>query len=335
NSMERIVELSSLGLSSYGGNYKFYAAAKAQAQQAAAAELARCKLERKREQRAAVEQRERQQRRNAQGNRKRKGANQATILLDAQQQRSQQSTAKLQQQQLQAKQALQRRERLAAEQLDQAQTIAIGGLATAGRVRKTVARLAQLRLPFGNADMSAIDLTISGNQRIAVSGPNGCGKSTLLKVLAGQLLPKAGSCEVQGTRAYLDQRLLGLKPELSVLAQLKAANPNCAEGELRTRLAQLGLGADKTGQPSGLLSGGERLKGYLACLLYAEKPPELLLLDEPSNHLDLASIQALEQMLQSYQGALVLVSHDRVFLESVGFSHYLEFEQQSWSLECV
>ncbi|MFX6861545.1 ATP-binding cassette domain-containing protein, partial [Acinetobacter baumannii] len=80
---------------------------------------------------------------------------------------------------------------------------------------------------------------------------------------------------------YLDQRLAGLAPERPVLEQLQAANPNLAEDELRTRLAHLGLDARKILAPSGSLSGGERLKAALACALYADPPPRLLLLDEP------------------------------------------------------
>jgi ATPase subunit of ABC transporter with duplicated ATPase domains len=90
-----------------------------------------------------------------------------------------------------------------------------------------------------------------------------------------------------------------------VLEQMLAANRTATEGDLRMRLAQLGLDAQKVVVPSGSLSGGERLKAALACVLYADPPAQLLLLDEPSNHLDLPSVQALEIMLRSYEGALV------------------------------
>ena len=75
--------------------------------------------------------------------------------------------------------------------------------------------------------------------------------------------------------------------------------------------------------PSGTLSGGERLKAALACVLYADTPPQLLLLDEPSNHLDLPSLQALEQLLTGYQGALLVVSHDTAFLQALGLTDLL------------
>ncbi len=123
----------------------------------------------------------------------------------------------------------------------------------------------------------------------------------MLKVLAGQLQPLAGICRVTAANVHLDQRLANLEPELTVLEQIQAANRTAPEADLRMRLAQLGLDARKIVALSGSLSGGERLKAALACVLYADAAPQLLLLDEPGNHLDLPSLEALEDMLRSYQ----------------------------------
>jgi ATPase subunit of ABC transporter with duplicated ATPase domains len=99
---------------------------------------------------------------------------------------------------------------------------------------------------------------------------------------------------------------------------------------LRTRLAQLGLPAARVELPSGLLSGGERLKAALACELYAEHPAQLLLLDEPDNHLDLPSREALENLLRQYRGALLVVSHDDAFLDQLALEARLERAQDGW-----
>lgn len=99
------------------------------------------------------------------------------------------------------------------------------------------------------------------------------------------------------------------------------------------RLAQLGLDAQKIAAPTGSLSGGERLKAALACLLYAEAPPQLLLLDEPSNHLDLPSIQALEAMLRSYRGAVMVVSHDDAFVDNLALTDRLVGSEKGWLME--
>lgn len=96
------------------------------------------------------------------------------------------------------------------------------------------------------------------------------------------------------------------------------------------RLAHLGLDSGKIAVPGGSLSGGERLKAALACVLYADPPPQLLLLDEPSNHLDLPSVQALEAMLRGYRGALVVVSHDDAFMDNLGLTDRLVATEQGW-----
>ncbi|RZA31642.1 MAG: ATP-binding cassette domain-containing protein, partial [Lysobacteraceae bacterium] len=121
-----------------------------------------------------------------------------------------------------------------------------------------------------------------------------------------------------------------LDPARSTIDQLLDLNRSTGQDRLRTWLAQFGLDAHKVAQPTGQLSGGERLKAALACALYAEPPARLLLLDEPGNHLDLALLEALEAMLRQYTGALVVVSHDEVFLERIGLTHRLEATPAGW-----
>ncbi|MCR3766708.1 ATP-binding cassette domain-containing protein, partial [Pseudomonas aeruginosa] len=162
--------------------------------------------------------------------------------------------------------------------------------------------------------------------------PNGSGKSTLLRLLAGQLAPLAGTCAVTVGAAYLDQRLSLLDDGRGVLEQLLEANRSRGESWLRMRLAQLGLPAERLAQPCATLSGGERLKAALALVFYADRPAQLLLLDEPDNHLDLAARQALETMLRQYRGALLVVSHDPLFLRELGLEGSLEATGEGWRL---
>jgi ATPase subunit of ABC transporter with duplicated ATPase domains len=146
--------------------------------------------------------------------------------------------------------------------------------------------------------------------------------------MAGQVSPVTGRCTTHVPVAWLDQRLAGLDPDASVLAQLRHANPVADESGLRTRLALLGLDTDHIEGPSGRLSGGERLKAALACVLYAEAPAGLLLLDEPGNHLDLSGLEALESMLRQYRGALVIVSHDEALLERLELTGRLALSRE-------
>ncbi|MEX0634148.1 ATP-binding cassette domain-containing protein [Serratia ureilytica] len=148
--------------------------------------------------------------------------------------------------------------------------------------------------------------------RVALTGPNGCGKSTLLKTVLGQLATLAGHCHCPLSTAYLDQTLSQLDPSLSVMEHLGLQDSPLVEGALRTRLAQLQLGADRIALPLGALSGGERLKAALACALWRRQPAQLLLLDEPTNHLDLASSLAIETRPGGFPGAMLVVSRRRL-----------------------
>lgn len=315
--MERIVELSPSGLRSYGGGYSFYAGCKQVERESAQRQLDQRKRERKRETQAMREQQERQERRLAKGASDGRDANQAKILLGGQKNRAQGTAGKLRQQHATQQQLLSQRVQEAAQQVAPDAAIVMHALAGPQAGRQVLAELAQVVLPYVPPTTPAIDLTITGQQRIAVVGPNGSGKSTLLKILDGQLSPLSGRCEVRARTAYLDQQLAGLAPQRSAIQHLLDANREAGEAALRTHLAQMGLDAQLAAAPVGTLSGGERLKVALACALYAHPPAQLLLLDEPSNHLDLASLEALEAMLRQYKGALVVVSHDEVFLQAL------------------
>lgn len=330
--MARIVELSPLGLRSYGGNHTFYARSKAQERQNAVAQLEQRQLERRRGEQAMREQRERQERRLARGTRQAKDANQARILLDRQKERSEGSTGRLRQRQAAAREQLTVRVREAARQVEDEVAIALHAWPAALPPRRQVAELDAVELPHVPGPTRRIDLALAGPRRVGVIGPNGCGKSTLLRVMAGLLAPLSGTCQVNVGCAYLDQRLTSLDPLRSVLEQMQAAHPGATQGNQRMQLAQLGLDAGKIMVPSGSLSGGERLKAALACALYAERPAQLLLLDEPGNHLDLPSLRALEALLTGYQGALLVVSHDDAFLDALALTDRLSATPQGWRL---
>lgn len=334
-SMERIVELSSLGLNSYGGNYSFYAETKSYEQKNALQNLNKLKLERQRQEQTMRKQRERQERRQARGNRQGKETNQAKILLDRQKERSEISAGALRQQQTNNRAALNQRIKNAWQQVEEESSITLHEIPMTQNTRRRTAELNDVELPFVTGTTRHISLGLHGQQRIGVVGANGCGKSTLLRVLARHITHLSGDCIVTPNIAYLDQRLANLVPEKTVLEQLQQSNRNVSEGETRMRLAQLGLDTQKITTPSGLLSGGERLKGALACILYKETPPQLLLLDEPSNHLDLPSVQALETLLRGYRGTLVVVSHDETFLDNLELTDRLIATEAGWCLKPI
>lgn len=149
-------------------------------------------------------------------------------------------------------------------------------------------------------------------------GCNGVGKTTLLKLIVGELSPLAGRISL-GVHSvcYVDQHAQGLDPERSVLDNFLHYHPDCSSAEAYNRLALFQFRKEAVLEIVANLSGGEKLRALFACVLMGAAPPELLILDEPTNHLDLDAIAVIEQALKRYQGALLVVSHDSVFLQNI------------------
>jgi len=203
--------------------------------------------------------------------------------------------------------------------------------------RKQVLRLENVRLPWGMAQDPAarVNWSLEGPVRVALTGVNGCGKSTLLRLLAGDLQPAEGCCAVHVPSAYLDQRLESLGPARSTIELLQRQGTQLTESKLRGYLALLQLDAQRATRPTLDLSGGERLKAALACALWREIPAQLLLLDEPSNHLDLESTLAVESALSHYPGAIIAASHDDDFLRAFKPTHCMQWTPGGWRFEAL
>jgi ATP-binding cassette subfamily F protein 3 len=171
---------------------------------------------------------------------------------------------------------------------------------------------------------SGVKLTVNPGDRIGLLGPNGAGKSTLVKLMAGVLPPLSGErLAAQDLRVgyFAQHQLEQLRPEESALQHMQRLDPKATEKDLRGFLGGFGFQGDQALAPIAPFSGGEKSRLALALLIY--RRPNLLLLDEPTNHLDLNVRDALSLALQDYQGALVVVSHDRYLLRTVADDFWL------------
>jgi ATP-binding cassette subfamily F protein 3 len=189
----------------------------------------------------------------------------------------------------------------------------------ASRSAKEVIRLEGVGHAYGSHRVfSGVDFTLYRGDRVALVGVNGAGKTTLLKILAGTMRPTEGKCEV-GQNTALDQFTQGqwdtLHPEHTVLQSLQAAAPQESEQNLRNCLGAFCFSGEDVDKPVRVLSGGEKTRLRLAMILFSRA--NCLLLDEPTNHLDVWSRMTLEEALRRYDGTLIVVSHDRYFLDKV------------------
>jgi ATPase subunit of ABC transporter with duplicated ATPase domains len=191
------------------------------------------------------------------------------------------------------------------------------------RAGDLVAELSGAVVERGAFRLGPVDLDLRWGDRLAVTGPNGAGKSTLLRALLGELPLSRGTRRLgRSVRlGELDQARSAFAPDARLLDAFTRASGR-PPGEARTLLAKLGLGADDALRTVASLSPGERTRAALGLLTAREV--NCIVLDEPTNHLDLEAIEELEEALRDYDGTLVVVTHDRRFLEELEVTRRLE-----------
>lgn len=192
-----------------------------------------------------------------------------------------------------------------------------------------------------------VDLEINRGEKVAVTGFNGMGKTTLLRLLAGTLKPCEGRVRLghKVVIGYQSQEFAETMPPAStVLGVVKNSNPEVSEREVRTLLGSFGFSGDAVDKPVRVLSGGEKIRLAFARIFI--NPPNLLILDEPTTHLDIAGREALEEAVRNYKGTVCLVSHDVTFVRNTaerivamtppgvscfagGYDYYLEKIEQN------
>ena len=187
-----------------------------------------------------------------------------------------------------------------------------------------VAVARDLVLARGEWRSAPIDLTIGPDERVLLRGANGAGKSSLIAALTGRLEPASGRLDVPAGLRFIELAQRGgiLDGDERPLAETFRAISGLDETEARTALASMRLGAETVARPPSRLSPGERTRAELALL--SRMPAACLLLDEPSNHLDIEALEVLESALEGWPGALVLASHDRAMRDRVRIDRVID-----------
>jgi len=318
--MDAIVELTTLGARTYGGNWDHYAERKAIELAAAQHDLASTERKVAEVDRKAQLAAERQARRDSAGAKKRAKGDMPKILLNARKDNAEKTGGE--------------NTRLANRLRSDAAEAASEARAQIEILTPFKVRLAPTGLPAGKTILQCDNLTggpvpeapairnlsftLVGPERVAITGPNGAGKTTLLRLLTGELQPVSGTARILGRHAFLDQTVSLLDPTLTIRDNFRRLNPDADENAVRAALARFMFRADAALQIVGSLSGGQMLRAGLAATIGGLRPQELLILDEPTNHLDIGAIEAVEAGLGAYDGALLVVSHDRTFLANIG-----------------
>ena len=318
--MDRIVELSPVGVTVFGGGWSAFRAARDAARAQAAADLAKSESALRRTQAEAQRAKEKQDRRDKAGRASRIRSSDPKMLLDARAERAEHTAAR-------GGQLAGRLMNEAEEALDAARAkVEVTAPITMDlppahlpRNREILRVTGAVAAFDGRSLFGPLSFTLRGPERIAIAGPNGSGKTTLMRMVLGEVMPTAGAVTCLTPRlARLDQHVSLLPAGGTILEAIHAVQPHLTRNEAHAALARFAFRNEAALQPVATLSGGERLRAGLAAIFAAPEPPELLLLDEPTNHLDMATVETLEAALRAYDGALLVISHDRRFLDAIG-----------------
>jgi ATPase subunit of ABC transporter with duplicated ATPase domains len=325
--MDRIAELDRHEARFFGGNFTEYTEAVRAAREVAEKNVRSAEQEVKREKRELQQARERAARRSSTAARNLKNAGLPKIIAGTLKRNAQESAGRSNEMHTSRLSDAKARLDAAGRAVRDDQKIVLDLPGTNVPAGRTVLLAAGLRVSYGERALFAgdgADLTVRGPERIALTGANGTGKSTLLRLVSGALAPVGGEItRAEGRVAYLSQRLDLLDPDRTVAENLASFAPGLPEARRTYLLARFLFRGARIHLPVGALSGGERLRATLACVLYAEPAPRLLLLDEPTNNLDLVSVGQLESALAAYEGAFIVVSHDERFLAEIKVDRWL------------
>ncbi|MFE2530398.1 ABC-F family ATP-binding cassette domain-containing protein [Streptomyces sp. NPDC059371] len=321
---DQIADLHSGEVTWYGGNFSAYEEALAAEQEAAERMVRVAESDLKKQKRELVDAQVKLARRRRYGQKMNDQKREPKIVMGARKRSAQESAGR--HRLLHEGRLSEAKERLdeAVEAVRDDDVIRIDLPYTAVPPGRDVLTLDRLELKHGARVNGVFDLR--GPERVAIVGRNGSGKTTLLRTIAGELDAVSGEAHAHVPLRFLPQRLDVLDDELTVAENVARYAPAATRNRIRARLARFLFKGTKADQRAATLSGGERFRAALAALMLADPAPQLLMLDEPTNNLDMASVHQLTTALESYEGALIVASHDMPFLESIGITRRLLLE---------
>ena len=328
NLLPIVHELGRHGIKVYGGNYDFYKEQKAVEDEALISNLEEKQKELRKAKEIEREALERQQRQNARGKNQQKKEGTPKAMIDKMKNDAEKSTARLKGVHVDKINAITQELSNLRKEISACDKMKFGfdnSLLHKGKILITVKNV---NFGYRVAERPALPLLwkthlnfqmVSG-ERIALKGLNGSGKTTLIRLILGILEPVCGTIERNCSKTiYIDQDYSLINNELTISEQAEIFNSSALpEHEIKTRLNRFLFPKADWNKPCRLLSGGEKMRLMLCCLTIAERSPDLIILDEPTNNLDIQNIRILTDAMNEYRGTLLVVSHDTRFLEELG-----------------
>ncbi|MBO9594889.1 MAG: ABC-F family ATP-binding cassette domain-containing protein [Niabella sp.] len=321
NRLPTVCELDKRGLTAYGGNYDFYITQKQAEQQALNLDIQNKEKALRKAKEKERETMERQQKLDARGKGKQEKAGVARIMMNTLRNNAEHSTAKTKQVHAEKIGGISQELQELRAALPGIDKMKFGFEHSALHKGKLLFSASEINYSYGAQPLwkEPLTLQISSGERIALNGRNGSGKTTLIRLITGALAPGTGTVQrVESSSVYIDQDYSLVNTDCSVYEQAQQFNTGALqEHEIKIRLNRFLFTSAYWAKPCNRLSGGERMRLLLCCLTISSQAPDVIILDEPTNNLDLQNIGILTAAVNAYQGTLIVVSHDEDFLEQV------------------
>lgn len=328
NLLDTVFELSKQGITQYGGNYDFYLEQKQIESEALAADLKSKEKALRKAKEVERECIERQQKLDARGKKKQEKAGLPTISMNTLRNNAEKSTAKLKSVHTEKTGNISRDLNELRKEMPDKDRMKIGFDPSQLHKGKVLFTAKEINIRYHDAMLwpQPLSLQFISGERIALAGPNGSGKTSLLKLILGQLEPASGNVYRAMERTmYIDQDYSLINDTLSVYEQAAQFNTTgLQEHEIKIRLNRFLFSREFWDKPCASLSGGEKMRLLLCCLTISGQSPDLIVLDEPTNNLDIQNIEILTAAINEYEGSLLVVSHDQYFLQEINIDRTIQ-----------
>lgn len=321
NLLNAIYELSKRGITAYGGNYDFYAEQKALASLALSHDVQSKEKALRKAKEVERETLERQQKLDFRGKKKQEKAGLPTISMKTFKNNAEKSTSRVKSVHAEKIGTISQELHELRKGIPDADKMKMDFDNSALHTGKILINARGINFGYGNTLLwnQGLSFQVTSGNRLAIKGPNGSGKTTLINIILGNLQPQCGTIARSNIRTiYIDQDYSLIANSLSVYEQAQQFNSgHLQEHDIKIRLNRFLFNKDYWDKPCSALSGGEKMRLMLCCLTISDNAPDIMILDEPTNNLDIQNIEILTVAINEYKGTLIVISHDEYFLQKI------------------